>query len=747
MARHQAADGDDRHPADADHRPDGDDLGDWRAALITALNDGVVITDQRMRVVDINPSFTALTGYDRDGLPYPPPFPWFPDPVADSVDYTEVTRCFAEALEADGAGVWRVPHRHRDGRRMWVEVSNSVLPRHLGPDYHLISVLRDVTVVHWSELRDRLLAEVGRILSRPGELPDQLTACAHTAARLLDETVVIVPATRDGELLPAYAAHPRHTELADAVLRRLPRRIPPELHERMLAGRAFILDPAMVEPELGERAAEAEKLLGRNSTLITPLVSDGRLHGILGIISTRSFHGDEERITAVELGGRIGAALAAERTATTGRRLRDGSLALAAAATVAEASAALASAVHESLHATATVVYTPDPDSPSRLRLRHVRGTGRRIEEHIGQRYRTLRLEADTAPSEAARTGEPVWVHDRRSWRERYPGLVVDDLLGELQATFALPIRMGEGRLGVVAAMFATPWPFRPDERQFVLTLATQAGLAFERATLADYRWHVSRTLQNSLLPAAPTTTDGLEVVTHYRAAGRDTHAGGDWHDVIALDDTRIAVVVGDVVGNGPVAAATMGRLSAALAAYLNEGHGPGTALDLLSDYARHLRHAPGSTAVCLMLDTVTGEVRGASAGHPPPLLVDPAGPGCEFWDELRGPALGVPVLAAPGHVEFRRRLHPGSTALLYSDGLVERRREVIDEGFGRLRDCAAKYTDAGPEELLAAVLAGCLEPAGPADDVAVVIARYSNATSATAVSSATTRSADLSTR
>jgi PAS domain S-box-containing protein len=718
-----------------DRAADGDDLGDWRAALITALNDGVVITDHRMRVVDINPSFTALTGYDREGLPYPPPYPWFPDPVADSIDHAEVTRCFAEALEADGVGVWRVPHRHRDGRRMWMEVSNSVLPRHLGPDYHLIGVMRDVTVIHWSELRDRLLAEIGRILSRPGELPDQLVACARTAARLLDETVVIVPTTRDGELLPAYAAHPHQAELADAVLRLLPRRVPPELHERMRAGRAFILDPALVGPQLGERVAEAEKLFGRNSTLITPLVSGGRLHGILGIISTRSFDGDDERITAVELGGRIGAALAAERTATTGRRLRDGSLALAAAASVAQASAALASAVHESLNATVTVVYTPDPDSPSRLRLRHVLGAGRHIEEEIGQRYRTLRLDAETAPSEAARTGEPVWVHDQESWRQRYPGLVVDGFLNELHATFALPIPVGEGGLGAVSAMFATPWPFQADERQFVQTLATQAGLAFERATLADYRWHVSRTLQNSLLPAAPPPSDRLEVVTHYRPAGRDIHAGGDWHDVIALDDTRIAVVVGDVVGNGPVAAATMGRLSGALAAYLHEGHGPGAALDLLSDYARHLRHAPGSTAVCLILDTATGEVRGAGAGHPPPLLVDPAGPDCEFWAELRGPALGVPGGAA--HGEHRRRLAPGSTVLLYSDGLVERRREVVDEGFARLRECAVKHVDAGPEELLAAVLAGCLAPEGPTDDVAVVIARYSNATSATASSPA----------
>jgi PAS domain S-box-containing protein len=711
--------------------------GAWRAALLNAVTDGVFVLDSSGNVVEINTAFAEMLGYGPEGLPYHPPLPWWPDSGADPDDHDMVVRTFAEILRSESAGRWRTPLRRRDGGRIWVDASTATLPDQLGPGRKVVGVVRDITADHRAAKRDRLLADTGRALTQPGELGDRLDECAHAAAAVLDELVLIIRTEPDGSLVMAAAAHRDLPDLVAATRRITPWRVPNELTARYRKGRAFVLDPAPGEL-LGDGAdADAVRAaLGEHSMLIAPLAVAGRLYGSLCLVSTRGRRdaSQEDVAMAEELGRRIAGALESERVAVLERRLHDASAALAAAATVPEASAALADAVAEAMGATITTVYTPDPVDPNWLRLRHVTGD----RSGIAERFAALRPDADNVASEAARTGAPVWVTDQRSWRDRYPDLAVIEEMRDVHAVVALPIGIGSGidreLSGVLAVSFHTPRTFPEEERRFVLTLVAQASQAFARAALTDERWRVSQTLQDSLLPAALPTLDRLALVAHYLPAGRDIHAGGDWYDVIALDDTRVAVMVGDVVGNGPVAAATMGKLSAALGAYLREGHGPARALDLLSSYARDVHQALGSTAICLVLDTETGELRGACAGHPPPLLLepgrggpaddpDPAGGPIRFWEELRGVALGVP--RAPNRTEPRVTLRPGSSVLLYTDGLVERRREVIDDGMLRLRLAVAAHADCGPAELRAAAIEGCLPPSGPTDDVALVIARY----------------------
>lgn len=112
-------------------------------------------------------------------------------------------------------------------------------------------------------------------------------------------------------------------------------------------------------------------------------------------------------------------------------------------------------------------------------------------------------------------------------------------------------------------------------------------------------------------------------MTVRYLPAAKGTEAGGDWYDVLELDDQHVAIVVGDVVGHGPAAAAVMGQLRSALAAYLLESHAPAHALLWLTRFAHRLEGAPASTAVCVVLNTQTGELRGessttASTGSPP---------------------------------------------------------------------------------------------------------------------------------
>jgi len=186
--------------------------------------------------------------------------------------------------------------------------------------------------------------------------------------------------------------------------------------------------------------------------------------------------------------------------------------------------------------------------------------------------------------------------------------------------------------------------------------------------------------------------------------------------------------VVGDVVGHGLAASTVMARLRIALAAYLVEGHGPAEALRLLSAAATRLTGALASTAVCTVLDVRTGELRWASAGHPPPLLVDPgnAVAPARYLSGARGGVLGAGHSGgfAVAHTEACVVLSPGSSVLLYSDGLIERSEENLGAGLNRLAAAVATCPDAGPDEMLEAALAATLGGTTPDDDVAVVIVR-----------------------
>jgi len=198
----------------------------------------------------------------------------------------------------------------------------------------------------------------------------------------------------------------------------------------------------------------------------------------------------------------------------------------------------------------------------------------------------------------------------------------------------------------------------------------------------------VAHTLQRSMLTTQLPEIDGVEIAVRYLPGSPKTEVGGDWYDVIPLPDGRVGLVMGDVVGRGIDAAATMSQLRTALRAYAVEGLQPAEVVAKLHRLVDHLRIGLSTTLVYLDLDTFTRELRYVSAGHLPVLHVPAAGPSC-FLPGARSTPLG----AAPAHRQIpqeRLVLDPGDTVLLYTDGLVERRDDSLDIRLEALRAAVA---------------------------------------------------------
>jgi serine phosphatase RsbU (regulator of sigma subunit) len=249
--------------------------------------------------------------------------------------------------------------------------------------------------------------------------------------------------------------------------------------------------------------------------------------------------------------------------------------------------------------------------------------------------------------------------------------------------------------------------------------VADHVAIAMERVAVLSASRSLAETMQHSLLPAAVPDMPRFAFAARYVPATRGLAVGGDWYDVLDLSPDRVAIAVGDVVGHGAAAAAVMGQLRSALTSCLLDGYGPARALGHLDRFARRVPGARVSSVACLLADAEQETLIWACAGHPPPLLVTPAG--SHYLDRPFGPVLGV--TADPVHVDHEVRFAPDDTVLLYTDGLVERRDEPLDDGLARLAVAAAGRHRLPPADLVDGVLAELGDTDGPVDDVAIVAA------------------------
>jgi PAS domain S-box-containing protein len=269
----------------------------------------------------------------------------------------------------------------------------------------------------------------------------------------------------------------------------------------------------------------------------------------------------------------------------------------------------------------------------------------------------------------------------------------------------------------IVWLEFPEPRPFPAADRSLLTLLCDYLQRALARARAYDEQRTVALALQRSIL--GPT---GLPAgfAARYEPASDTLEVGGDWYDVIALPDGRIGVVVGDVVGRGLPAAVGMGQLRSAGRALLLENNTPAQVLTALDRFAALVSGARCSTAFCAVIDPRARILRYSSAGHPPAILIDPTGA-----HHLLEHAQSRPLAVVEGvdRPEADAALPAGSTLLLYTDGLVERRRESLDVGIGRAVTALVTSRELAPDDL-ADRLTAVLLADGHADDVAFLIYR-----------------------
>ncbi|WP_327065115.1 SpoIIE family protein phosphatase [Kitasatospora sp. NBC_01250] len=327
-------------------------------------------------------------------------------------------------------------------------------------------------------------------------------------------------------------------------------------------------------------------------------------------------------------------------------------------------------------------------------------------------------------------TGHAMLDPDLRSstgWLAQDPQTAGRLLAHGVHSVVRVPLRARGVLLGMVRFWRADPSVrFDEDDLSIGEEVAARAALSIDNARRYTREHAMAVALQRSLLPHGLPEQSALEVASRYLPAQADV--SGDWFDVIPLPGARVALVVGDVVGHGLHAAATMGRLRTAVLNFATLDLPPDELLGHLDELVSRLDQdqtasadgdaVTGASCLYAIYDPVSRLCTVARAGHPPPALVHPDGT-VEFPDVPAGPPLGL------GGLPFSAAellLPEDSTLVLYTDGLVEDRERDIDEGL-TLLGRALRQAGRSPEEICDAVFDALLPPR-PTDDIALLVAR-----------------------
>jgi signal transduction histidine kinase/FixJ family two-component response regulator len=352
------------------------------------------------------------------------------------------------------------------------------------------------------------------------------------------------------------------------------------------------------------------------------------------------------------------------------------------------------------------------------------------VPPEMRDRYHVASMDTPIVPVDVVRTGQPMIITDTLSLSSRYRH-VVGETLHTVRACISQPLRGPDGKvIGSLGMLWPTAREFDPAELDWAAQVVKATQSAVERIRNAAREHRIAVDFQDHLLDLDHGSTAAV-VAAVYQPGGEAMRVGGDWYLTVPLKHQgQVCISVGDVVGHGLPAAIAMSRLRAAVAASALTDADPGAVLTTLDRYAATVAGARCATVSYAVIDTGsdfetrdgTARMSYSCAGHPYPLLVSPEEPPV-FLSGGRRP----PVAAWESPLEQNTAVHElpaGSVILLYTDGLIERPGESLDEGFTRLQGAAAYRADLPVGDLCDELLERMTPPGGYTDDVVLLALR-----------------------
>jgi GAF domain-containing protein/anti-sigma regulatory factor (Ser/Thr protein kinase) len=518
--------------------------------------------------------------------------------------------------------------------------------------------------------------------------------------------------------LDLMAIDPPHPELLSTrlVLADFPRLR--EAIDRL--GTSFV--PDVLQSSYGP-GNEFVRALGIRSSLRAPVVISGVSELVLSISWGVVVSEPDPATTAVvrRFADQAGLALeAAERRraeaevlrrADATRRLQDVTAALSIASTTLDVSTTCLEKALDSVGAEAGFVVLTKPVGSRVVEL--VTSSG--YDDDDLAPWRALDLDSNVPFARAVASGQAVWAltHDDLS-------TFTDVVEPGTRGWIAVPLTTREGVRGALQLTLRRQRTFTDEEREWLQSMVSQCGQALERAAQYEVEQTIAETLQRSVLPSSLPRVAGVQLAARYLPGSAQLDVGGDWFDALQLPDAKLGLVVGDVVGKGVQAAASMAQLRNAIRAFSVERLKPSSVLARLNRLADEVLETSFATLAYMALEPDTGMCRFSSAGHPPPAVAYPDGR-VEFLENGRGLPLGTGLRTNYRQETFE--LPAGSVVVLYTDGLVERRGRSIDEGLEALR-AAMVEAPKDPDRLLEHILEKVVGNDERGDDIALLAVR-----------------------
>jgi serine phosphatase RsbU (regulator of sigma subunit)/integral membrane sensor domain MASE1 len=333
-----------------------------------------------------------------------------------------------------------------------------------------------------------------------------------------------------------------------------------------------------------------------------------------------------------------------------------------------------------------------------------------------------LPMDVPAAATDAARTGRPVIIATPAEYEQRYPGPDTPAAAGHGSSWLTWPLWVGTAPVGVIGLTWTHPQQFEPGQLAFIAAVADLVAQALVRARVYADEHALAAVLQRAVTPTTAAVIPGLEIGASYRQAGTTQQVGGDWYDAMALPGKRAYLVVGDVVGHGLAAAEDMTQLRNAGRTLAIAGYQPAGILDELARVTDWATSGKFATVAAAIIEPDVSVVTYATAGHPP-ILIRRAKTGMvEIPPPAEGPAMCLPGdQGSSQYTQGQTSFDVGDIMLMYTDGLIERRGEDLDEGIARVAQRLQAWQPGAPLGGLCDGLIASLSAEPQLDDMCVL--------------------------